>query len=225
MRPGLLLVFLFLQIYLAKAQEIDSLKRPEIYPEMVAMHAKFSQSSRDIVFLGNSITFWANWPELLPKYKDVKNRGIPGDNTFGVLERLDQILKGKPRKIFLLIGINDLAQGIPETVILKNVERICQRVRGLSPHTKLVIQSVLPVNSTFGKLNNHYGAKAKIPILNAALKSLAASNQHDYLDLYAAFVGDQHELPKAYTWDGVHLTAAGYELWVRILEQQKLLIN
>lgn len=33
------------------------------------------------------------------------NRGISGDVAMGVYDRLDPILKGKPAKIFLLLGL------------------------------------------------------------------------------------------------------------------------
>lgn len=61
-------------------------------------------TSKDIIFLGNSITNGGEWSELLNN-KHVKNRGISGDICMGVYDRLDAVLKGKPAKIFLLIGI------------------------------------------------------------------------------------------------------------------------
>jgi len=56
-------------------------------------------SSDDIVFLGNSITDGAEWGELFADIH-VKNRGISGDITDGVLARLGNILRGKPKKIY-----------------------------------------------------------------------------------------------------------------------------
>src|SRR5690606_12338396 len=93
------------------AQEVtyDSTYRPDIYASRVEMFKSFPTTDKDIVFIGNSITFWADWQELL-KTSHVKNRGIPGDISFGVLERLDEVIEGKPRKIFIMIGINDLAR-------------------------------------------------------------------------------------------------------------------
>src|SRR5690606_25988138 len=110
-------LFLFIQ-QSAFAQQAtwDSTYRPDIYQSRVEWHASFPTSSDDLVFLGNSIVFWADWNELTG-IPTIKNRGIPGDITFGVLERLADITAGKPAKIFILIGINDLARNIPVPVI------------------------------------------------------------------------------------------------------------
>lgn len=62
-----------------------------------------------IIFLGNSITEGGKWRQLL-KDSTVINRGIAGDNTFGVLARLDELVKLKPASLFVLIGTNDLSK-------------------------------------------------------------------------------------------------------------------
>ena len=62
------------------------------------------------LFLGDSLTEYGNWRELFPGL-DIKNRGIAGDTTDGVLHRLDGITALSPDKIFLMIGINDLLMG------------------------------------------------------------------------------------------------------------------
>ena len=40
--------------------------------------------------------------------ENVRNRGISGDVTDGVLLRLGELIKYKPTSIFIMIGINDL---------------------------------------------------------------------------------------------------------------------
>ena len=61
----------------------------------------------EIIMLGNSITDGCEWSELFQN-SNIKNRGISGDITEGVLYRLDEVTRSKPAKVFLLIGINDL---------------------------------------------------------------------------------------------------------------------
>lgn len=51
----------------------------------------------------------------------VKNRGITGDITAGVIHRLDEIANRKPAKVFLLIGVNDLARNVTTDSIVKNI--------------------------------------------------------------------------------------------------------
>ncbi|HVU56438.1 MAG TPA: hypothetical protein VHD83_15340 [Puia sp.] len=45
------------------------------------------------IFLGNSITEYGDWQRLLHDAR-VINRGIAGDNTFGILDRLLRQLAG-----------------------------------------------------------------------------------------------------------------------------------
>ena len=51
--------------------------------------------SSDIVFLGNSITDGCEWAELFNN-RHVKNRGISGDRSGWLLDRLDPIVGGHP---------------------------------------------------------------------------------------------------------------------------------
>jgi len=214
-----LLSLLFPCTLVSQVQEIDSVKRPAIYRAQVALHHAFKKSNKDLVFLGNSITFWADWAELVAHHKQLKNRGIPGDNSFGVLERLDDILSGKPKMVFLMIGINDLAQGIPENTLLANIRRISKKTKERSPKTTLIIQSILPTNKSFNALNDHYKAQDRLLVINEKLKSLADDQNVQYLDLYAHFTNSEGLLKKEFTWDGVHLTLAGYRQWVQVLKE------
>ncbi|MCH4237440.1 MAG: hypothetical protein LKF66_05785, partial [Clostridium tyrobutyricum] len=51
--------------------------------------------SSDIVFLGDSITNRCEWEEVFNN-SSIKNRGIDGDTTDGILNRLNTITKGHP---------------------------------------------------------------------------------------------------------------------------------
>src|SRR5689334_13421403 len=89
---------------------------PEYYPQRVAAFEKEPVVPGRIIFLGNSITQLGDWKKLLND-TTVINRGIAGDITFGVLKRLDDVIRRHPSKIFLLIGINDIGRDIPDAVI------------------------------------------------------------------------------------------------------------
>lgn len=66
--------------------------------------------SKPIVFLGDSITEKIDWKELFSK-NNILNRGIGSDTISGLINRTDSIVKLKPSKVFLMIGINDIALG------------------------------------------------------------------------------------------------------------------
>lgn len=198
--------------------DIDSTTRPAVYHPMLETFEYHSISEGDIVFLGNSITFWADWPVLLDDC-NVKNRGIPGDNTFGLKERLYEVVQGKPSKVFIMIGVNDLAKNTPDSVILKNYQEIILQIQKLSPQTKIYFQTLLPTNEDFGKLSNHYHKDEHIRYINDRLIEMGKENDITVIDLYSYFADPDGKLLSEYTWDGVHLTISGYLRWVGILTE------
>lgn len=148
-----------------------------------------------------------------------KNRGISGDTTNGVLDRLHVITAGKPSKVFLLIGINDLSGGLSVDSIAKNVETIVKRIKKESPTTRVYMQSVLPLNPVYNMFVDHMSRKADVPVLNELLKKVAKRNRLTYIDLYAAFINpNTNEMNADYTNDGLHLLGKGYQKWAEIIK-------
>lgn len=214
--------FCLVSVGLAQTAAWDSTFRPGKYQHQVEQFRLQPDAASDIIFLGNSITAGTNWPELL-KRNDVHNRGISGDITFGILERLDEITSGAPAKVFLLIGINDISRDIPDEVIINNFHRIVQRIKTESPKTKIYLQTILPVNSEFGKKLRHYNKDEHIDVVNTALKKLAAWEKLVLIDLNSGFKDDSGKLKKEFTYDGLHLNAEGYQHWALMLQQGKYL--
>ncbi|WP_341841032.1 SGNH/GDSL hydrolase family protein [Chitinophaga caseinilytica] len=205
----------------ASAQQIDSSYANDYYKGRMALFATFPQQRGAIVFLGNSITERGAWHELLPGKKTV-NRGIGGDNTFGVLARLNDVIASRPAKLFLLIGINDLGRGLPESVILSNYRRILERLRSGAPKTKIYVQSVLPMHES--KLPDYLKNKAeKVKSLNVGIAALAKEFGLPFLNLHEWAADAQGELKSDYTVDGIHLTPPAYAAWVAWLKGQKVL--
>jgi lysophospholipase L1-like esterase len=166
----------------------------------------------EVVFLGNSITYGGDWNGMFPSLL-IKNRGISGDVTQGVLDRLDRVLETRPAKIFLMIGINDLAFGRNEEEILANIKRIIREIRQGSPETILYLQSLLPVNPDYPVFSNHTDKGLQIKNINRVLRRMAGDYGAVFVDLYPLFVGQDDKLDPRYTKDGLHLTAAGYSVW------------
>ncbi len=194
----------------------DSAYRPGLYAFEVQLYRSYPHSASDIVFLGNSITNRANWNELLG-ICNVHNRGISGDITFGVLERLDEVTAGSPAKVFVLIGINDISRNIPDSVIAGNYRRIIRRIKKESPHTTIYFQTLLPVNNEFTQFKNHYNKDEHILWLNEQIKMLGKQEGVGIIDLHPHFLNAGKQLDKKYTLDGLHLNAEGYKLWAKLL--------
>jgi lysophospholipase L1-like esterase len=220
MYKKIILVFLFACFFNAnifsQQKQWDSTYRPGNYDLMVNLFRSYSNSEKDIVFLGNSITNHVDWEELLGM-PEARNRGISGDITFGVLERLDEVIEGRPAKVFILIGINDISRNIPDSVILNNDRRIIQRIKSGSPKTKIYFQTLMPVNNTFTQFKNHYNKDEHIQAVNEGLKKITAEENITLIDLHPHFLDSQGRLDKNYTFDGLHPNANGYEVWKKIL--------
>lgn len=174
--------------------------------------------SKDIVMLGNSITNGGEWVELTGN-RHVKNRGISGDRTQWLLDRLPSITAGKPRKVFLLIGTNDLAGGVSKEQTLENILRIVERIHQESPRTRVYVQSILPVNEEAPKtpFSNHVRNNEPIRWVNQALQAQAQAKGYTYVDLHSRFVNAQGKMDLQYSNDGLHLLGKGYQHWVSII--------
>lgn len=193
----------------------DAVKRIGFhYYERTTLFNELSISPDSIVFLGDSLTFRGEWSEIFPG-KNAINRGIGHDTTAGVLKRLDEVIEGEPKKIFILIGINDLKsqRSISETI--HNYSKIIKRIQSGTPKTEIFIQSLLPVNEKkYGKILSN----DEIKTMNKELQGLAESSGVQYIDLYSVF-SKNDQLPDEYTVDGIHLTGKGYILWKEVLKE------
>jgi lysophospholipase L1-like esterase len=158
------------------------------------------------VLLGDSLTDWGEWHELLGF--PAANRGISGDTTDDVLDRLDDVLARPPRTLALLIGVNDLIRGASVDRTVAGIEKIVARVREKAPQTQIIVQSLLPAATLYGDLN------AKIDAVNARI---GTSSTYAYLDVASALRGPDGTLDARFTTDGLHLSGEGYKAWAAVL--------
>lgn len=161
----------------------------------------------DIVFVGDSLVEGGPWHELLGDAR-CKNRGIGGDTTQGVLDRIEGLVAAQPAQVFLMVGVNDLLQGVSVETVIERYRLIVERVVARSPHTRLVIQGNLPLDPvTLGE-----GDNAQIRRLNDALRIIAAEHHAAFVELYPLFERDGR-LARELTSDGLHVSGEGYMVW------------
>ena len=211
---GLFFVIAFNQAN-AQTVKLDSLYRPGKYKELITKWKEEPQSKKDYIFLGNSITAGTDWAKLLNLPQAI-NRGISGDITFGVLERLQPIIDGKPAKIFILIGINDVSRNIPDSVIIGNYKKMVSRIREGSKKTQIYFNTLLPVNASVGTPRGHFGKDDHILHINEEIRKMAAKNV-TIIDLYNQFTDKDKHLRAELTKDGLHLIPEGYKVWADFL--------
>jgi hexosaminidase len=170
----------------------------------------------DIIFIGNSITDGGEWSELFNDLQ-IKNRGISGDYSAGVIKRIDEIVKRKPAKIFLMIGVNDLARGISPDSVVKNILLIADYLKAKAPAANFFVQSILPVNDVFGKFSGHTNKSGQIKQVNERLARESSSHHYKFIDLYSFFCNSEGKLDTRFSNDGLHLLGEGYLLWKHLV--------
>lgn len=168
--------------------------------------------STDIVMMGNSITDMPNWPEFFAGINGrVINRGNSGGFSFEMRDNMECVLAGKPAKIFMKIGTNDLggSRGTAQS-IADNVRQCWERCKKESPTTEFYIESILPA------YNQGIKTPATIAEANTLLKAIADEDANDkcyWVDLNSLFGGAVNYLPSNCTLDNLHLSAGGYKIW------------
>lgn len=207
-------IFLTLCLLLPLALQAQ-IPQSKYHYQRASLYELLPAGRNDILFVGNSITNGCEWAEIFGN-KHIKNRGINGDRSHDILDMIDVLLKGQPAKIFLMIGVNDLALGISPEIVAGNVTEIADRVRRGSPRTRLFIQSILPVNAKIaGVEGGHFSKNEEIVQTNALVEKMCEDKGIKYIDLWSIMANDQRLLKAEYTNDGLHLLGAGYAAWAR----------
>ena len=162
---------------------------------------KYSDYEVDVVFLGDSLTDGYNLKLYYPDYV-VSNRGIGGETTHGLEERLKvSAYDLKPKVVVMLIGGNNL------NTMFENYEDILIGLKDNLPNTKVILLSL----TAMGKDWKH---KNEIACLNnVKIKLLAEKYDYTFVDLFTPlFDINIGEVYSDYTTDGAHFTSKGYEV-------------
>nr|WP_157828387.1 GDSL-type esterase/lipase family protein [Enterovibrio nigricans] len=177
------------------------------YTQAVQCHREFVDNA-DIAMFGDSITEWGPWVEMLPNIK-LKNRGIAGDTTKGMLRRVETIVSLSPNKVFLMGGINDLAMGCSVSEICGRFDEIIDVLTRNNIET--FVQSTLFVGNRLSHLN------PLVAELNAKLSVLCVRKNVTFLNVNEALC-PQGRLPSDYSVDGLHPNLCAYKEWKMLIE-------
>lgn len=219
---SLLAISMFVQY--ACGQRVTYKSTEHYNDKVVEFDAMRDIDSTDIVMLGNSLTEYAGDWNILLKWKHVRNRGIAGDDAMGIYHRLNQILPGKPKVIFLMVGINDLSHDLSPTDVAELCEKVISSIRSGSPTTKLYVQSLLPINESFKVWTKLEGKTDDVPRINSLLAHYCKRHHIAFVNLFPKFVRHgTNELRKDMTIDGLHLNPFGYKVWA--FEVHKYLVE
>ncbi len=170
-----------------------------------------SAEHNQVVFIGDSIV------ELFPTYelfanqkKIVYNRGISGDTSDKMLERLEKnALNIKPEVVCILIGTNDIARDIDHSIIIDNISKSIDKCKE-NGVKRIIINGLLPVHKDINKNMVGKRTNQEIKELNQKLSSLAVSKNVLFVDFNNVIADEDGNFDKELTYDGLHPNALGY---------------
>ena len=160
-------------------------------------------STRSIAFLGDSRIEGGMWEELLDR-SDIANRGISGDTTIGILERLDRSVPEGSSFCLIQAGVNDLFRGMGPSDVARNYKQILDSLKQRGVR-QVMISSVILCDQ------GHVEVNSRIKTLNSELARLADNQSIRWLDLNSVLAPNGY-LELRYTSDGVHLNGEGYRV-------------
>ncbi len=210
-----------IQLY-AQDKSQDSTYSNWYYEGRENLYQALKDKKYDVIFFGNSITERGPWQELVGRRYKVGNRGIGGDNTFGMKARIADVMKSRPKKVFLMMGINDVGRGLPVEWSLNNYEEIIRIIQRLSPKTNIYIQSILPLNEDILKYDYLKAKEGTVKALDKGIESLARQYNLTYVNVKEV-LADGYVLKVEYTMDGIHVNTDAYIRWVEYLKEKKYL--
>ena len=169
----------------------------------------------DYVFTGSSVMkFWKTMEsDLAPA--SVLNRAIAGAKIGEIRHHAAALISTySPKAVFLYAGSNDIQGKKPRSAdqVLGNFRAMVEELRARDPAIQVYFVSIL-VAPAKARLRN----RAEIERANQLVREHCEGTEGlHFVDLTPDFT-TKSGAPKAeyFTWDKIHLTPAGYEIWKR----------
>jgi lysophospholipase L1-like esterase len=149
----------------------------------------------------------------------VGNLGVDGYTTTDLIrDELPVLPQLRPELVTLLIGVNDVVQGVPEATYERNAASILDTLlAGLPPDRIVAIAipdyTVTPAGADYGDPDDQHDA---IVANNTIMARLAAARGIAFVDIFdiSLLAADDRSLVAS---DGLHPSARQYERWVERL--------
>jgi lysophospholipase L1-like esterase len=139
---------------------------------------------------------------------DIINAGVPGNNTFDALERIENdVLLHNPDFVTVLFGANDAA--FHKMVQLNDFERnLTNIVTAITPK-KTILISPAPVDEEL----QHARTNAVLKQYTEIVRAVSEATGSHYLDLYSSMVSlhNLSEILRGLRNDGLHFGELGYD--------------
>jgi len=217
-----IVVLLMLTTPLAQAQQTPYYELPdptrfeEAIQRFEAMDRESPPPENAILLTGSSsIMFWNQQaPEDLAPLTVIP-RGFGGSVLNDVLHYMDRVvLRYQPRAVLIYEGDNDTFRGIPNNVIISQLEEAITRIHAELPQARVYVLSVKP---SIAREDIWHVATA----LNEQYQQVAAGNPLvHYIDVATPFLHPDGSIrDDIFVDDMLHLNDAGYVLWAASIRE------
>lgn len=168
----------------------------------------------DIVFFGDSLTYYGDFASIFPD-KVVCNLGLRGDTIQGMINRIEQVRILHPDKVYIMAGINDVANSSLEEFSMQ-YKKLIELLKKNLPESLIIVQGLLPVNDVDFKVSCN---NMQVSRSNEVIELLCSEYGLQFKNLYNQYVNNGI-LPKVMTVDGIHLSPFAYNMWYDLLKTE-----
>lgn len=185
---------------------------------VVTKTKEIKQIDANNVFLGDSLTDYFDLDAAFPDYS-VVNSGVAGNTTDNVLADLNnRVTIYNPSQVFVWLGTNDLRDGKTPQQTIESLQEIIDQIQTERSLAKITLISLIPVNAQVNPATVGLRSNDHIQEVNQGLQEIAKEQELDYIDLFSELKDEQGNLKSEYTVDGLHLSDAGYQVVLGIIE-------
>jgi hypothetical protein len=133
----------------------------------------------------------------------------------------DALRKKQYKKIYIMLGINELA--MQPATFKKTYEVLIAYIREWEPDAAIYVQTIFPVEADAYIKHGKSITNANINKLNAQISLMAEEKELFLIDTHELFADENGELPEGYSFDGVHLNPKYCETWLEYLKNHTIL--
>ena len=166
-----------------------------------------------VLFVGSSSI--VKWKETLASDMapmPVINRGFGGSHVEYVNRWFDQIVAPyRPRTIVFYAGENDIDAGKSVDRVVSDFNEFMNRKTKALGETPVYFISLKPSKLRFAQF------PLQTLVNNAIRKSAARRSDLHYIDVVSAMLDETGKPRGLFVEDGLHMNAAGYRIWTRIV--------
>ena len=166
------------------------------------------------LFIGSSSARMWDLKKSFPEYTTI-NRGFGGSELEDSLFYADRILiPCQPKVVFLYAGDNDISNSKTAEIVTADFQKFVAKVHRALPKTDIVF---VPIKPSLKRWN----LWPKMNKANQAIKKITEANPKlHYLPIPPTMLGkDGKPMNDLFVKDGLHLSAKGYHLWSKHVNQ------